>query len=157
MNSPNALDGLLTRAVTVERVEPLDIPDWQLLIGGSGGAVVCGLLAAIVPSPESIEHGWVIAAGAGFEATLAGLLHGYGLTAAALSALSLLTVFGFSRLPGEGPQALSLIALIAWLGATAALIGATGLFLAIAALNVLAWLALATAALVVLGLLGGRR
>lgn len=151
----NALDGFLGRALPVARVEQFSLPDWQVLIGGSGVALFCALLAAIAPSPESIERGWVIAIGAGLEATLAGLLHDYGSVTAVVSVLCLLGIRGLYRPPGASAELLGLVALIGWIGSTVGLFGATALFWLIAVLNVAVWIAVVWIALIVLGWMAG--
>ncbi|MEX2448116.1 MAG: hypothetical protein WD404_05155 [Solirubrobacterales bacterium] len=151
----SALDGFLARAVPVRRVALAEPPDWRAAAWLAVPTTVCGLLAPTVPSPESIEGGWVIAVGAGFEADLAGLLRGYGLATALLALVCLLAAFGLSRLPDAGAQMGSLFALGLWLGASVALLVTTGLFLLVAALNAVLWFAVISAALALLGLLGG--
>jgi hypothetical protein len=152
----NALDGFLSRTVPVARGEPFfGLPEWPVLIAGSGAALCCALLAAIAPSPESIERGWVIAIGAGLEATLAGLLRDYGSAVGVVSVLCLVGVRRLYRLPDTSTEALGFVALLGWIGSTVGLIGATALFWLIAALNVAVWIAAIWIALIVLGWLAG--
>lgn len=153
----DALDGFLARAVPVHRPAPSEPLDWGMAAWLAVATTACGLLTLAVPSPESIERGWVIAMGASFEATLADLLHSYGLAVTLFALLCLLAAFECSRLPSAGAQTLGVGVLGLWLGGSVALLLTTGLFLLVAALNALLWFALISAALALLGVLGGDR
>jgi hypothetical protein len=95
--------------------------------------------------------------GIGLEAALAELLRSYGLAAAGLSLLCLmalaiaLEVEGVDRAP-----MLSLILLTGWIGTTASLLVATGLFLLVGLLNIVFWIMLIGLVLSIIGWWGSR-
>jgi hypothetical protein len=157
MNDSNALDGFLARATPVERVARLGPTAWHTMLWLGLVAALGGLLAPVTPSPASIENGGVVVFGIGLEAALAELLRSYGLAAAGLSLLCLmalaiaLEVEGVDRAP-----MLSLILLTGWIGTTASLLVATGLFLLVGLLNIVFWIMLIGLVLSIVGWWGSR-